>query len=324
MPFSATEHEAGGKKHIITEAEWNHIYNHWIRKAVESYSAHSFRCFRSPAAPGNFIRGIVRDLYDSDIVIADLTGSKGNVYYELGIRHAMETGTIMITQDLASVPSDLRGYYTFPYHYTSEHHEYDRHYSEFESQLHEKISYIFDNLNPSDNPVSDFLGQPNEYLRQTFEQERDEIVSLAVLFRDVVSHNYKLCESLLKMMKPPHEMPEDGVAIIFDFYPFDLLLSRIVNTRWQLIPMQTVQDLNNLVNGLRQLFLPIHQGWQILRINPTSEANEGFLELLEEVVATKNKSDDSLLEQLIEEAKKLDFKVTFTPRAEILRQKGAQ
>jgi hypothetical protein len=321
MPFSATEHERDGKRVVITETEWTHLYNQWIKKAIESYQPQKFRCFRSPAAPGNFIRGIVRDLYDSDIVIADLTGSKGNVYYELGIRHAMETGTIMITQDLASVPSDLRGYYTFPYQYTSEHHEYDHHYAEFEKQLHEKISYIFDNVNPSDNPVSDFLGQPNEYLRHAFEQEKDELVFLTGILSDVVSHNYNLCETLLKMAKPPHEMPEDGVALIFDFYPFDLLLSRIVNTRWQFIPMQTVQDLNQLLNQIRLLFLPVHQGWQILRINPTSEATAGFFELVEEVVGTRLKNEDELLDGLIAEAKKLDFKVTFTPRAEALRKK---
>ena len=225
------EHEREGKRVPISKEEWAHIYSAWIKKAVESFTPHKFRCVRSPAAPGNFIRGIVRDLYDSDIVIADLTGSRANVYYELGIRHAMETGTIMITQDLASVPSDLHGYYTFQYHYTSEHHEYARAYADFEEQLHDKMVYIFDNLNPSDNPVSDFLGHSNEYLRQSFEGERNELVLLAKLLQDAVLHNYDLCDTIVKLATTG-EHPEGAPPLVFDFFPFDLLLSRLVNTQW--------------------------------------------------------------------------------------------
>jgi hypothetical protein len=179
MPFSDTEHERDGQKFQIKADQWTHIFTHWIKKAVESFGPFKFQCVRSPAQPGNFIKGIVRDLYDSDIVIADLTGSKGNVYYELGIRHGLETGTIMITQDMTAVPTDLRGYYTFQYRYASEHHEYEKCFGDFERQLHEKMSYIFENLSPSDNPVSDFLGHTNEYLRQTFDQERNDLVFLA-------------------------------------------------------------------------------------------------------------------------------------------------
>jgi hypothetical protein len=320
MPFSSTEHEREGKRVSISKEEWAHIYSAWIKKAVESFTPHKFRCVRSPAAPGNFIRGIVRDLYDSDIVIADLTGSRANVYYELGIRHAMETGTIMITQDLASVPSDLHGYYTFQYHYTSEHHEYARAYADFEEQLHDKMVYIFDNLNPSDNPVSDFLGHSNEYLRQSFEGERNELVLLAKLLQDAVLHNYDLCDTIVKLATTG-EHPEGAPPLVFDFFPFDLLLSRLVNTQWHFMPMQTILKFNELLQSIRRLFLPVHQGWQVLRINPTSEANEDFLGLVKAVLATRAENEREILEGIIKGAEGVVFTIDFTPRVEALREK---
>jgi hypothetical protein len=221
---------------------------------------------------------------------------------------------------LASVSSDLRGYYTFQYHYTSEHHEYHRLYAEFERQLHEKISYIFENLNPSDNPVSDFLGHPNDYLRQHFDQERDELVLLAGLFRDVVMHNYELCETILKLAETGKH-PEDGPALIFDFFPFDLLLSRLVNTRWRLMPMQTIQKFNEAVQEIRRMFLPVHQVWHILRINPTSEANVDFLDLVRAVIASRRENEKELLEAVVDGVEKTDFSISFTPRAETIRKR---
>lgn len=320
MPFSDTEHDHDGQKVRIVADEWTHIFTHWIKKAVESFAPYKFQCVRSPAQPGNFIKGIVRDLSDSDIVIADLTGSKANVYYELGIRHGLETGTIMITQDLSAVPTDLRGYYTFEYRYTGEYHQYDQRFADFERQLHEKMAYIFDNLSPSDNPVSDFLGHSNEYLRQTFEQERNDLVFLAELFRDTVNHHQRFCESLVHLADKG-ELPDDSVMLISDPFPFDLLLMRLINTRWRVMPMQTLQTLNEVFQDIRHLFLAVHQGWEILRINPTSEMNTHFFDMVRAAAGTRGEEQRKILDDAIEAAKSMDYSVTFTPKAEVLKGK---
>lgn len=59
--------------------------------------------------PGNVIKEVVRDCHSADIVIADLTDQNPNVFYELGVRHSLRAGTILITQKVESVPFDLRG-----------------------------------------------------------------------------------------------------------------------------------------------------------------------------------------------------------------------
>jgi hypothetical protein len=95
MPFSNTEHGPENDRRRITEAQWSHIFEHWIKRAAESFQPAKIVCKRSPTKPGNFVKGIVADLDSSDLVIADLTGAKPNVYYELGIRHALRVGALI-------------------------------------------------------------------------------------------------------------------------------------------------------------------------------------------------------------------------------------
>ena len=63
--------------------------------------------FRS-ARTGNIIEDILDNLNRADLVIADLTDKNPNVFYELGVRHALRHATILISQRLEDIPFDLR------------------------------------------------------------------------------------------------------------------------------------------------------------------------------------------------------------------------
>lgn len=157
MPFSETVSETNGEKVSISGEEWDHFYERWIKRAIESYPNASIECNRSTATPGNFVKGIVNNLMDSDLVIADLTGQKGNVFYELGIRHALKKGTIIMAQSINSIPSDLASYYCFAYNYTGKSFNYEKLYDPFEKHLYELIDAILKNKDFPDSPVSDFI-----------------------------------------------------------------------------------------------------------------------------------------------------------------------
>jgi hypothetical protein len=101
MPFSSTA--------SCSDGEWTSVYKGVITPAVES-SGLGYVCRRSSATTGNLIRDIVGDLYEANVVIADLTDQRPNVFYELGVRHALKNRTIMIAQRLSDIPSDLLGY----------------------------------------------------------------------------------------------------------------------------------------------------------------------------------------------------------------------
>lgn len=66
------------------------------RKADEIYST------------GPIIHDIWTQIWESTIVIADVTGKNANVNYELGICHTLGVPTVIITQNLDDVPFDYR------------------------------------------------------------------------------------------------------------------------------------------------------------------------------------------------------------------------
>lgn len=75
------------------------------------------RCERAGETRKGYIdTGIYRSLDQAKIVIADLTGNNPNVYYELGVRLAVEErGTIVVTQDRSKIPFDMKHYYAEEY-----------------------------------------------------------------------------------------------------------------------------------------------------------------------------------------------------------------
>ena len=63
----------------------------------------------------NVLKDIVEGIATADIVIADLTGLNANVFYELGLAHAMNKKVIIITQDIDILPFDIKSYRAIPY-----------------------------------------------------------------------------------------------------------------------------------------------------------------------------------------------------------------
>ena len=100
----------------------------------------------------SILKDIVYPMYESDVIIADLTGQNSNVMYELGIAHTLGKKTIIITKDsLDKLPFDLKMYRV---------KHYDMSYKMFD----ELIEYLERNLNGAidgtvhfGNPVTDVL-----------------------------------------------------------------------------------------------------------------------------------------------------------------------
>lgn len=58
----------------------------------------------------NILRDIARGICEADVIIADLTGLNANVFYELGLAHAINKKVIIITQDITELPFDIKSY----------------------------------------------------------------------------------------------------------------------------------------------------------------------------------------------------------------------
>jgi len=88
-----------------------------VQRTIEA-AAPNFRCALSVdnAEPGNIMNQVWRDIRRAEVVVADLTDKNPNVFYEMGLAHALGKTTIIIKQKAAPpVPFDLRNYRHFEY-----------------------------------------------------------------------------------------------------------------------------------------------------------------------------------------------------------------
>ena len=87
---------------------------------------------------------------DADLVLAVLTDFNTNVWYELGIRHALRKGTIMVIEERQKLPFDISQYGVIKYEdsITGAH--------DFEAGLKSFIRKI-EVEQPVDSPVFEFL-----------------------------------------------------------------------------------------------------------------------------------------------------------------------
>lgn len=64
---------------------------------------------------GSVTNAIIRGVYESDLVIANLTGNNPNVMYEVALRHASAKPIIHITENISELPFDINDQRTIEY-----------------------------------------------------------------------------------------------------------------------------------------------------------------------------------------------------------------
>jgi hypothetical protein len=83
-----------------------------IKPAVEGYSLGGYRIFDAVRADfitktGSINKSVLQHIYNADLVIADLSDLNPNVFYELGVRHALRNGTILVALEGTKLPFDV-------------------------------------------------------------------------------------------------------------------------------------------------------------------------------------------------------------------------
>ncbi len=89
--------------------ELQRVYTDAIKPACEQAG---FKVVRVDEVKGpfNITRTIIKYLYESDVVVADLTDHNPNVFYEMGVAHAIANKTIMIVEKTEKLPFDIQSY----------------------------------------------------------------------------------------------------------------------------------------------------------------------------------------------------------------------
>jgi hypothetical protein len=86
----------------------NLIMRHLIEPAVR-LASHEYDLVRADtiSQPGNISNDVIRYLFKSEIVIADLTNHNPNVTYEVAIRHARKKPCILLSTTSKDIPFDI-------------------------------------------------------------------------------------------------------------------------------------------------------------------------------------------------------------------------
>ena len=166
--------------------------------------------------PGEIIAQVIEALSEADFVIADLTGRNPNVFYELGVRHALRNNTILIAQDIDDIPFDLRGQRAICYRYDPES------LIGFKRQLQASLTVMVSATKQVDNPVRRFLYErevaklvdapvPPGYdvLRQLVNEMhavRQDLAERVIEIRDLVRHTTSTAE-------PPVAITNDQLSV---------------------------------------------------------------------------------------------------------------
>ena len=134
------------------DPEFDAVYTDLIAQPLTDAG---FEVMRADDVQGrqNVMRDVVQGIADADLIVADLTTLNANVFYELGLAHALGIPTVLIAHQEASqdIPFDLRQYRT---------EFYDTHFQRARTiveslqelgRLHARGELTFG------SPVSDFL-----------------------------------------------------------------------------------------------------------------------------------------------------------------------
>jgi hypothetical protein len=95
-----------GREGTDTHRTFYEVLEYVIRPAVK-HSGYNLQVIRADDIDrsGSFIKDILECIANSFVVIADLSDQNPNVFYELGVRHALSNRTILIAQSMDDIPS---------------------------------------------------------------------------------------------------------------------------------------------------------------------------------------------------------------------------
>src|SRR5207249_8140144 len=109
----ATTNTAGCFVIMSSDPRYDNVYAEAVKPALTGLG---LACYRAgDDNTRNIPNRIVREIIQADLVIADVSEPNPNVFYELGVSHALANKTIMISQEIRNLPFDIYSEFTIKY-----------------------------------------------------------------------------------------------------------------------------------------------------------------------------------------------------------------
>lgn len=110
MPFGEKPDASGAK------IDFDDVYEFMIRGAIEDdLELECIRCDKI-TEPGLIHADMLKEIFEADVAVVDITTTNANVFYELGVRHALRKGvTVVIRRKGTDIPFNIRDLRAFEY-----------------------------------------------------------------------------------------------------------------------------------------------------------------------------------------------------------------
>jgi hypothetical protein len=182
MPYGrkATQAEAG---HGPSEIDFNAL---WDRGYVPVINALGYEPVRADQDTGALIISqMLERLYFSDVVLADMTIPNGNVYYEVGIRHAAKkTGCVLLAADWSKQLFDVVQMRTIRYP-LAEGSITEPTAKAFQSAIKDTITVLAAGLSPMHQSIRGYPSDVNELDASSMKDQLAELAAFQTRLRAV-------------------------------------------------------------------------------------------------------------------------------------------
>ena len=136
------------------DEDFDSVYKHFLKPVLEDAGFDVLRA-DDIQSQQSILKDIIKKIVESDLILADLTDANPNVFYELGIAHALRKPVVLLTQSIEDVPFDLKSYRLM---------EYSTHFVKIktaEKRLSDYAKGIIEGKIPYGSPVTDFKQDGN-------------------------------------------------------------------------------------------------------------------------------------------------------------------
>ncbi|MFN2396582.1 MAG: macro domain-containing protein [Bacteroidales bacterium] len=188
MPFGKKENING---EII---DFNQIYKEIIQEPIRAAGLKPLRCDEIEKA-GSIHRDMFEHIAQDDVAIVDLTNLNANVFYELGVRHALKNNvTVLIQATGTNIPFNIQGLRIIQYPAPG------GDYSETRTLI---TRFIINGINnkETDSPVAEVLENLkiedkrkaiNEIKKYNYRLKANKEKKISVITGDIIEHPEKI------------------------------------------------------------------------------------------------------------------------------------
>lgn len=199
MPFSETSREH-------TKRYWTKHFNTFLKPLIQEHP--ELEAHRSKPLRGDITDQIIRDLMNCPVVVADLTDSNPNVYWELGVRQSFKHGTVTIAEEGTKLPSDIGAKGTLFY---SDNHIKN---AEFLEQFREALNDCLTHPDKPDSRVLELIhgrGTLFEIFRQ------DEAIRRMYALLSECNNNLELLNVVVPQVESNQKDPKEAAIVTLSF-----------------------------------------------------------------------------------------------------------